>query len=185
MTRSEIVLRVNPRSGGLTMIGELIPLSESQVHLGITDGELVELWQSPAALRQGLRSDLLIESLEEMEATGGTWSYATAAQALFYRSATIDDEADSAELVELVQECWESPPICTSVVISFWQRYLCKLADAIGRDEVDFILQWMPLRADRGLPGELLSTMQRCGWTQMTSFLATGRRRSSSEQMMA
>lgn len=182
MSRSEVVLRVDPQSGCLTMIGELIPMSEGEVRLGITDGEPAELWQSPAALRQGLRSDLLIESLEELEAEGGTWSFATAAQALYHRSAKLDDEADSSELLELVQQCWESPPICTSVVISLWQRYLCKFAFASGWDEVDSILHWMPLRADRGLPGELLSTMQRCGWTRMRSLLPDVRRRSYSEQ---
>jgi len=183
LSHSEVVLRVDPQSGRLTIIGELILLSEHQVRLAITDGELVDLWQCPAALRQGLRYDLLSKSLKEMEAIGGSWSYATAAQALFYRSAKLDADIDPFEFLELVQQCWETPPICTSVVISLWQRYLCKLAIASDWDEADMVQQWMPLRADRALPGELLSTMQHCGWTRLGSIQAAGRRRSYSEQI--
>lgn len=66
-------------------------------------------------------------------------------------------------------------PICTSVVIMFWQRWLCKLASVLAAQQEtaeetssDLILQWFPLKADRSLPGPLLDTMLRCGWTKRT-----------------
>lgn len=164
---SEVILHFEPGSGRLTMIGELVTLGENEVHLGIVEAEAVELWQSPAPFRGGLQMGLVRAVLGEMLATGESWSYATAAQALFYRSAELDVEGTHPiELMELVCESWEAPPICTSIVVSFWQRYARKLAFRKGDSELDLILQCMPLRADRSLPGELLSTMESCGWTR-------------------
>lgn len=37
------------------------------------------------------------------------------------------------EMLKNLKSCWDAPPICTSVAISFWQRYLVKLA-ALGVD---------------------------------------------------
>jgi len=162
---SEVILHIEPSSGRLTMIGELVPLGKNKVHLGIVDAEPVELWQSPAAFRGNIQIDLVRSVVEDMLATGGSWSYATAAQALFYRSASLDTEGgEPTELLQLIAECWEVPPICTSIVVGFWQRYACKLACKTGSSALDLILQCMPLRADRSLPGELLSTMESCGW---------------------
>merc|ERR1712146_658240 len=72
------------------------------------------------------------------------------------------------ELMDKVHGYWESAPICTSIVTAFWQRYLCKFAHATGQCEANLILKWMPLKADRVLPGELVDTMQKCGWMLVT-----------------
>ena len=32
---------------------------------------------------------------------------------------------------------------------------------------LDFILKWMPLKADRGLPGDLVTAMQSAGWVRV------------------
>jgi len=58
------------------------------------------------------------------------------------------------------------------VVIIFWQRYLCKLVNDERNGSViesDLILKWMPLMADRVLPGEMLSKFREVGWTSMIS----------------
>jgi len=84
------------------------------------------------------------------------------------RSATLDEAPGSNTLLDEIQRCWASPPICTSVVIVFWQRYLCKVAAATGQTEVELILKLMPLKADRTLPGELMAGIRQCGWSIMT-----------------
>jgi len=175
---SEVILHIEPHSGRLSMIGELVPLDKNNVHLGIVEAEAVELWQSPTSFRGKIHMDLVRVVLEEMLAMGASWSYATAAQALFYRSAALDTEGvDSIELMELICGSWEAPPICTSIVISFWQRYVCKLAHKTGSSGLGLILQCMPLRADRTLPGELLSTMESCGWTSVACLPVSNRSR--------
>ncbi|CAK0857309.1 unnamed protein product, partial [Prorocentrum cordatum] len=39
-------------------------------------------------------------------------------------------------------------------------------------DALDYICRWLPLKADRSLPGTLLQTMERCGWTRHTTVPA-------------
>lgn len=173
---SEVILHVQPRSGRLTMIGEIAELGDDKVHLGIVEAEAVEVWQSPPQFRSDFQMDMLLEVLGEMIALGESWSFATAAQALFYRTAAVDAHgADPDELMDQICESWEVPPICTSIVISLWQRYVCKLALKTSVFELDLVLQCMPLRADRCLPGELLSTMESCGWTSIAFLPCTSR----------
>ncbi|CAE7883049.1 unnamed protein product [Symbiodinium sp. KB8] len=43
-------------------------------------------------------------------------------------SAEMVEKPTASQTLEGVKKCWESAPICTSVVINFWQRYLEKLA---------------------------------------------------------
>merc|ERR1719313_3283716 len=76
-------------------------------------------------------------------------------------------------VLEEIKECWEKEPICTSVVVTFWQRYLVKLAMSFvvsSGDLIDpaaLVLKWMPLKSDRVLPGELFATLQACGWVML------------------
>merc|ERR1711967_129789 len=99
----------------------------------------------------------------DMVSCEASWSLTTAARAVF-KSAKLSRRRD---LLGKVQGYWDSAPICTSVVISFWQRYLCRFAKATGQRETDLILKWMPLKADRVLPGELIETMRKCGWSNI------------------
>merc|ERR1711953_1473143 len=88
----------------------------------------------------------------------------TAIRALF-RSAYINK--DSQEAIAETRACWANAPICTSVVVTFWQRYLChwsdklKLENEINVDAMKLIRRWMPLKADRTLPGDLLAALLR------------------------
>merc|ERR1712010_306366 len=93
-----------------------------------------------------------------------SWSYKTAARAVF-KSAKLSRRKSREELMDKVQGYWETAPICTSIVTAFWQRFLVKLAQATGQCEANMILKWMPLKADRVLPGDLVETMKKCGWT--------------------
>lgn len=142
-------------------------------HLCLLDNEAFELWQSPSKVRQGLRADLMREVAAEMKSSCGSWSITTAARALF-RSAHFSS-TDKSELLTEIKACWNADPICTSVVIIFWQRYLCRLAD-VAVDVIahpsDLILEVMPLKADRGLPGDVLRALKECGWTAISTVPA-------------
>lgn len=165
---ARLLLRVLPDTRALVLIGEF---GEREFELS---GETTELWQSPEGLRARLGHALVREVLAEMREQKASWSYATAIRAAVRNAGHFRHSGDKAQLLEEIQACWDSPPICTSVVISFWQRSLCKLARAENGaasntrsiEPADFVLQWMPLKADRALPGMLLDTMGSHGWTR-------------------
>jgi len=156
----EMLLHVQPKTGRFSFVGEL---SADGSTLTLVDSETVELWQSPAELRSQLRVDIMAQVLSEMKAAEQSWSYATAARAVF-KSAALRGSKNRATLLRDMQDCWDEAPICTSIVVIFWQRYLCHLAQAVGKRELDLVLKWMPLFADRGLPGDLTHSMKKCGW---------------------
>lgn len=154
----------------LTFIGAIV---DGEVEVS---GEDMELWQSPDELREQLSEEIVREVVQEMKVQCASWSWTTAARALFMSAGSFSSEADDKEqLLEEITDCWAADPICTSVVISFWQRALRKVAEALNTDAgdtivepADLILQWMPLKADRSLPGNLLKTMRRCRWKRKT-----------------
>eukprot|EP00747_Dinoflagellata_sp_TGD_P143085 gnl/TRDRNA2_/TRDRNA2_176335_c0_seq4.p1 gnl/TRDRNA2_/TRDRNA2_176335_c0~~gnl/TRDRNA2_/TRDRNA2_176335_c0_seq4.p1 ORF type:complete len:605 (+),score=66.82 gnl/TRDRNA2_/TRDRNA2_176335_c0_seq4:79-1893(+) len=161
---SDVLLYAEPIAGKLFLIGEI---SASGQELSPVDMEAVELLQSPKELRSMIRGEVVSEVLREMQLHARSWSFATAAKA-FFRNANHSFHSNLSNrtaLLREIQECWESRPICTSVVIVFWQRYLCKLT-ATTQQATDLILRWMPPKADRALPGELLSAMRECGWAR-------------------
>lgn len=152
---------VHIRSDGtMVLLGEIAITDENTLDFSQIDEEVVEVWQSPAELRSQLRVDCMNAVLADMVSCEASWSLTTAFRAVT-RSAKLSRRRD---LLGKVQGYWDSAPICTSVVISFWQRYLCAVAHATGQRETDLIMKWMPLKADRVLPGELLDTMRSCGW---------------------
>lgn len=160
---AEMVIYVERNTGQFVLIGEL----QMDGTLVLTEHESVELWQSPAELRAQIHLDLMISVLSDMKAYEACWSYITGARALL-QSSQLSAGSDPEKTLQTVKECWKREPICTSVVIVFWQRYLCGLATGKEGDgdcqELDLILKWMPLKADRGLPGELLTAMRNSGW---------------------
>lgn len=65
-------------------------------------------------------------------------------------------------LLESLKRGWSKPPICTSLPIQVWQRYL--LATTPSEEEwPSRVLTWMPLRSDRTLPGELFQNLLTIG----------------------
>lgn len=163
---AEMLLYVDRSEGKLILIGEL----QNDGTLVISEHEPVELWQSPAELRSQLRVDLMSRVRSEMKANEASWSHVTVARAVF-SSAQLTSGAPGTppeQTLDMVKACWMREPICTSVVIIFWQRYLYELAasavDNTHQHTLDLILRWMPLKADRGLPGDLLGAMREVGW---------------------
>jgi hypothetical protein len=166
----EMLLHIQPKTGRFSFVGEL-SADGSTLSL-FENNETVELWQSPADLRSQLRVDIMGQVLAEMKAAEQNWSYATAARAVL-KSAALRGSKNRATLLRDMQECWNEAPICTSIVVIFWQRYLCHFAQAVGQRELDLVLKWMPLFADRGLPGDLTSSMKKCGWTCLDKLKVT------------
>jgi hypothetical protein len=161
--RSHVILHCGG-AGELTLVAEE---SEDEV-TPIAGGTLLEIWRCPLELRRSFRSDIMAAVLKDMVGCEADWSYTTAARAVF-SSAGIAHRECTEELRDEVEDSWAAAPICTSIVISFWQRYLQGLAFATGASDLDLILRWMPLLADRGLPGELLKAMQQSGWRKFTA----------------
>merc|ERR1719240_250253 len=111
-----------------------------------------------------------------MRSCDANWSAATAVRA-FFKSARVVVKTDRAKTLAKLVQCWRKKPICTSVAIVCWQRYLCKLAfvHTAGlsdetADPLGFILRWMPLKADRVLPGDLINTLKKVGWTPLSKI---------------
>jgi len=163
-----LLLHVAPDSSRLVLIGEL---GDGTVEIS---GETAEVWQSPEPLRARLGERLMGEVLGEMREQGASWSWATAARAVFRAPSSFNGGADKVKVLREIQECWMTDPICTSVVIAFWQRVLCRAAGGDADDfdaaaAADLVMEYFPLKADRSLPGALLTTMSRCGWTRRTT----------------
>lgn len=170
LNHADMLVRVEDRTGRFIIFGEI----GSQGELSVCDDEAFEIWRTPHELRASFRPDIFRDVVSEMSQCSGDWSITTAARALF-RSATNFNSSDKAELLEEIKACWAADPICTSVVIVFWQKYLCKMAlvrqacVASAAHQSDLILKFMPLKADRGLPGEVLQAMRQCGWMQVSA----------------
>lgn len=163
--QADFLLHVDEKSGQLELIGE--HNSERCIEF---DKEITEVWQTPAELRTDFREDWMAELVGIMKTNDASWCWATAARA-FLLPATFSDSSKPSTILRDVQESWTAEPICTSVIVAFWQRYLIELAESghagspsSVQSAVDLILRWMPLRADRTLPKDLLESMLKCGW---------------------
>jgi len=117
---------------------------------------------------------LFRETLEDMLCSGSKgWSWTTAARSVLKPEGhcLLDQTLQAERLLHHAKEAWDAEPICTSVVVAFWQRYLVKFAKVNYPPELndvkaaELILQCMPLKADRCLPGDVMSAMDRCGWS--------------------
>jgi hypothetical protein len=173
--KAVLLVRVDTNDGRIIAVAEECPASEE---LCLCEGDEIEAFQSPSDLRQLInscehRADLLSEVLAEMmkDMRHSKWSELTAVKAALMSSA-LDRNYEGMKALQQVHESWDESPICTTVVIAFWQRYLCKLAPYVhfGHSQeatkraVDLIHRWMPIRADRSLPGDLVKVMEETGW---------------------
>jgi len=86
-----------------------------------------------------------------------------------------DGPESRAELMAMLTESWKARPICPSVAIMVWQRYLV-MVSGNGPDRLDtaakHVLRWMPLRCDRTSPSAMLKVLSTCGWSLRTTFEA-------------
>lgn len=156
-------LFVRLEHGRVMLVAEVQPGSGT---VGIFDVEdYLDVWQSPREFRGSLNQSIVHQVVAEMGQLDCNWSFFTAARALLsssHLSSTDDDD----ELLEEIQAGWSCSPICTTIPIAFWQRYLCKLAAATGQSAATLVKRWMPIRADAVLPGALVSAMLGCGWVK-------------------
>lgn len=157
-------------AGRIYIIGEE-PTTHHKLYK-FEEPEQVEVFQCPLALRMNFRLDIMQKVLGQMKMHEASWSWSTAVRAILM-SAEVSDDLPWKGALDQIRQSWEAAPICTSVVIIFWQRYLCMVAEmsnsTISPDRakvnpLDWIVNWMPLRGDRTLPGELLSTLRVHGW---------------------
>jgi len=167
--RTQTLVFEQPGTHQLMIAGEL----DMQGLIHECEEDPVELWQSPPDLRSGLRHDLIAEVIQEMAQNTADWSWNTARRAVLHRANVAPRLMQTVErFFEEMQQSWAKPPICTSIVVGFWQRYLCKLANARVMQDgasysdtaINYILRFMPLRADRSLPGDLVHAMKEAGW---------------------
>lgn len=163
--RSQMFVHVEAHTGRFMLVGELVSGSE----LVTIDDEPVQLWQSPTEIRVHIKQDAVNKVLSEMKVCEKSWSLATAARAVLM-SADVANEKGGLSLLRDLRNCWLEAPICTSIIVIFWQRLLCRIALDLHQVPLDMILKWMPLKADRGLPGELIKTMNACEWNRMDHF---------------
>eukprot|EP00427_Karlodinium_veneficum_P028621 CAMPEP_0169200106 /NCGR_PEP_ID=MMETSP1016-20121227/9696_1 /TAXON_ID=342587 /ORGANISM="Karlodinium micrum, Strain CCMP2283" /LENGTH=256 /DNA_ID=CAMNT_0009276941 /DNA_START=249 /DNA_END=1016 /DNA_ORIENTATION=+ len=164
---TDLLLYVS-KEGHILILGEVAQISEGcQGQKSLFQYEKptrAQLFRCPRDLRSRCRLDIMYEVLAQMRDREASWSWGTAVRAYLF-TANVSEGQDYDAMLSEIKRCWKVDPICTSVVITFWQQYMCKLAELhVDSHAMDWILRWMPVKADRALPGELLSTMEKCGW---------------------
>lgn len=162
----DLLVFVDKRRGNrLTLFGEI-----SKNEVSLCKHEEIELWQSPHDLRKGLCVDLVKHVLGDMKASQRDWSRATAVRALLTSAKLRRRAKNPKDTLRKVMAAWDRKPICTSIVVTFWQRYLLKSVSDEAASAIDLILRWMPLKADRTLPGELTRGLQAAGWVPVAAI---------------
>lgn len=72
------------------------------------------------------------------------------------------------QLLKAITASWERPPICSTVAIQTWQRYL---VDAFDDDNAaQAILEYMPLFCHTTLPATLAKELTKYGWVMKENF---------------
>lgn len=160
--KSHMVLYMEPVHNALMVVAEFIS-RRREIEVVEVEQEPVQLWQCPAELRSEITEEAVREVLYQMKAEEQNWSLATAARAVLLQASVQGRKANDALLSELCS-CWQEAPICTSIVVVFWQRLLGQLSAKLRAGHCELILRYLPLKADRGLPNDLLRTMNECGW---------------------
>jgi hypothetical protein len=158
--RTEMLMQIDRKTGRFIFVGELC-----KGEFTVVDDEVVQLWQSPGLVRSQVQKEAVSEVCSEMKACEKNWSLATAARAVLMIATVQESDNSNGTLLEQLRQCWTEAPICTSVVVIFWQRLLCRMGPRLADKPLSTILKVMPLKADRGLPGDLIDAMSRSGWT--------------------
>jgi hypothetical protein len=176
LSEAELLLYVDLR-GHIYVLGE-IALDGTLTEFDVS--EEVGIWRCPSELRELAHEGLMARALADVKSYGASWSWATAVRAFLLQgeltmpTTCASDHAPSGEpktTLNEIQSCWSAEPICTTVIIAFWQRYLCYLANheaQFNGNALMMIFQYMPLKADRCLPGELVSALRSHKWENLT-----------------
>lgn len=160
----DMIVHQDPETGKLRLLASY---AHGEDILGITEGETLTLLVSPTELRRQLRPEVVAAVVREMQGNKQSWSLATGVRATMRPSAVRLQGRDGAQLLREIKDAWDEAPICTSVAVAFWQRVLCHFAQATGQAELDLILRWMPVMADRCLPSDLVEALRKCGFAPL------------------
>jgi len=188
LSESYFALYAKPDSRRFTLIGEL----EFQRHEIVLSNEELDLWTVPKRIRRLLTEDIADSVLEAMKRDMGDWSWNTAVRAVLSRTRTntfTAHEDDAESFMDEVQRDWNEDPICTSVIIIYWQRCLTLIAERHAQTVLDthkgvkefatfdsadtgeiahrLIMRYMPLKATSTLPGTLLAALKKQGWSHL------------------
>jgi hypothetical protein len=162
-------MHIDPSNRKLAVVAEVVK-DFPKFEIAVVEPCCTEICQSPQELRAALNQNLITEALADMRIEQqADWSWDTAVRAAL-RRAKLGKNSDEEDALQKVQNSWRRKPICTSVAVTFWQRYLCKLAQHYTQhgkptSEMSLIRRWMPVQADRTLPKDLLTVLQKVGWT--------------------
>jgi len=120
----------------------------------------------------GFDGELFQAATRVCAAESQKWSKMTAIRALSAKRAAINqaDFADARSRQDLMQDIrkrWNKKPICSSVAIQVWQKYIEMLFSG-SAESTDLaaqqILRWMPVYSDQTTPSMLMKVLSQCGW---------------------
>jgi len=148
-------------------------------------GRRVATFRREPVLSPGLNSGMLMAVVLEVESHRLQWSLATAKRAVLCRSrlspADYPGEQGARRLAKELRASWEGNPICTTVPIQVWQRYMFAVCGSDVDAAVE-VLRIMPCHGGRTLPSELWQNLLETGlWKEVhlspSLWPATGRDR--------
>eukprot|EP00928_Gymnodinium_smaydae_P082036 TRINITY_DN6546_c0_g1_i1.p1 TRINITY_DN6546_c0_g1~~TRINITY_DN6546_c0_g1_i1.p1 ORF type:complete len:447 (-),score=74.75 TRINITY_DN6546_c0_g1_i1:144-1484(-) len=130
----------------------------------------------------GLNEEAFAQAVRQGEESSKAYSYATRVsmgvayllQQASLQQASLDPRLfpsprERAELLRLLERTWAEPPICSSVPVQTWQRYLLNAID--DRDlAAQAILRYMPLLSNNVLPATLVKELTKRGWVLKDSI---------------
>eukprot|EP00439_Symbiodinium_sp_Y106_P049294 s4575_g6.t1 len=115
-----------------------------------------EFYMAPSELRQCFSHLVMCHVLRDMTRQRGKWALSTALRAALCWACPLCPQG-LGETPPLPG--WQSQPICTSVIICFWQRYLLTLSPQ------QHVSAFLPrIKADEALPTVLRAELLRCHW---------------------
>jgi len=122
-----------------------------------------------------LGREAFLQALTTSIKTGSKWSLAAAAKAFTNAQHRLhpDDYPDIASreaLLDELRQSWLSGQICTSVIITVWQRYFEIISGGEHLPAVQLILRWMPVLSDNCLPSGLIEVLTPLGWQLRWNF---------------
>eukprot|EP00811_Abedinium_folium_P007692 NODE_1709_length_2397_cov_6.263436.p1 GENE.NODE_1709_length_2397_cov_6.263436~~NODE_1709_length_2397_cov_6.263436.p1 ORF type:complete len:682 (-),score=143.78 NODE_1709_length_2397_cov_6.263436:351-2138(-) len=164
----------NPETGVTQLVADMIPGSNRlEIYF---EPVAVKVLLHPLRIGWGgpeLDPEALAEVIKKASGQSKTYGRITAMQAFVtnqvkLNAADYPDTALRERLFEELQKRWQTPPICSSVVIMVWQMYFEAVHRSAGPAAVDLavqrILEFVPLYSDKTTPSTLVEALTECGW---------------------
>jgi len=122
---------------------------------------------------QGLDGDIFRKIVHELEIVSKAWSISTCTKAFLSRMfftwqgginpENYKTEKAKEDLMESLQNSWVIAPICASVPVKVWQRYIQETSvDTVAA--ADLILSNMPLHCQCVVPSIMIKRLSEEGW---------------------